>query len=192
MVEIYRFCSGKEIDDIDALNLFYDAKVDEEEMPFCAKLEGLRDWKNMEPYLQKMREIDSKTEHEKNYPMITRCMRILEEQAYYIANIEYTEYKNSVTEYRGKFHHSPIFQSGDFEIMEGSEDVIMMTGGATGPKKWFCKDVFPILEGDILGGQMEPNKEIFKRNLISQGWESMRPMEDSHPGLLDYLVSEEL
>lgn len=200
-IAIYRLCATNTLNNMDALGLFYHTYVDGEIL-FSAKLHGVENWTRVAPFLRqynnkvlKKLETDNTTRGSATKtPCIAlfHCFKIAEEMAYYPFHVTRKSYEAGDPNFRGNLTQSVmICDPRDFVVGENKCPIMLHAENTKeNPRTWFSGDIFPMYEGTICHSLLNTLPNAFANYAKSNAWRDLRPFEDAHPYLLEYLTAE--
>lgn len=195
MINIYNLCAGTSLTDDDALGLFYSVYT-QGEILFSATLGGLENWRRMEPYLNEynkkvLRKIaENPKRHDSSCEALFYCIRVAEEMVHYPVHVTRGEYAKQDVNFRGKFITSKfVYDPRDFVVNESRCPLMLFSeDGKKDPKTWFSTDLFPIHEGTLQVTDLSMSLPQLAKHLHNFPWKDLRPFDDAHSNLLEYLT----
>lgn len=200
MLAIYRLCATNRLDNRDALTLFFYTYVNGEIL-FTAKLSGVENWHRVAPFLRQYNEKMLKTielrvnkdDRVDKPPCLAlfTCFKIAEEMAHYPFQVSLKEYQEGKFNFRGNVPNSPLYcDPRDFVVRECRCPLMLQAENTKGePKSWFPEDIFPVYDGTVHDSVLNAARPAFANHIANSPWRDLRPFEDAHPQLLEYLVT---
>jgi hypothetical protein len=194
-IAVYTLCADtkQRLSSDHAIQLFLNVFV-EGEVLFSAKLSGMGNWATVSPFLKDydskmLRKINGEdnTQQRSEDPCncLFYCFKALEEMAHYPFQVSREQYRSDVI-FRGNVSESALeFNPDDFRVQEYRCPLMLVSENPQGePKAWFPDDLFPLYDGLVY-------HRTNTTNMASNPWKDLRPFEDAHPHLLEYLVCKQ-
>jgi hypothetical protein len=195
---VYRLCSTDTLSHDEAIRLFYDVRV-QGNINFSAKIGGIENWKKISPWLMHyqnkavyMQNALSSSRGNSTYDPLFECIQIIEEKSLHPFNIDITEYRRNTTVYRG--NSTRILENTNVKDFPTGDKGCPMMLHPVSPhhatlREWSKTDIFPITDSLINHTSIDSDANEFSKMLRTNPWSDMSPFEDSHPLLLEYLMS---